>query len=283
MILNRFNRFLFNEAPPEGGGGGGGAPPANTDPQSPAPGGNEAPPADAPQRPEWFPEKYWKDGGPADVETLGKSYGELQKAFSAKNPHLAEVPADPSGYAFKPDQLPEGVQWSDDVASKMAAVFHKAQIGNTQAKAVATAFAELEAENLAAATKAYDDKITADRQALESKWGGPEAYESRKQELAAYVTEQLGEDPNDAVLFSSPRVVEFLAKEREYVKALEKQLGEDALARAKGSIAPGSSFTSSPDEAMRIMNDPAHPDHAAWQAGEDGVRKKVYALLGASE
>lgn len=234
-------------------------------------------------RPEWFPEKYWKDGSTSDVETLAKSYGELQKAFSSKNPHLAEVPADPAGYSFKPDTLPEGVQWSDEVASKMSEVFHKAQIGNTQAKAIAAAFTELEAANLAAATKVYEDKLTADREALAAKWGGQEAYNSRQAELAAFVSEKLGEDPNDPTLFANPRIVEFIAKEREYVTALEKQLGEDALTRAKGAIAPGSTFSSAPDEAQRIMNDPNHPDNAAWLNGDPDVQKKVFGLLGASQ
>ncbi len=292
MILNPFNRFLFAEEVPAadpGAGGGGGAPAAvdTTDgsngsaiPPAAAAAG-EPPPASTTERPEWFPEKYWKDGGPQDVEILGKSYQELQKAFSAKNPHLAEVPTDPAGYDFKPESLPEGVDWSPEVASKMAEVFHGAQIGQTQAKAIAAAFVELEAQNLEGATKAYNDQLTADREALAAKWGGPDKYEARKQELSTLLTDQLGADPNDATLFANPRVVEFLAKTSDYVKSLEKQLGEDALAAAKGSMAPGHSFTSQSEEATKIMRDPTHPDHAAYISGDKTIVNKVMSMLGA--
>lgn len=44
----------------------------------------DTPPVDAPERPEWCPENFWKDGA-ADAEAMAKSYSELRKAFNEKN------------------------------------------------------------------------------------------------------------------------------------------------------------------------------------------------------
>lgn len=285
MIIHRFNRFLYNEANPAGDGGGdGNPPPADPAPPAsePAPGDPQPPIPPTNQRPEWFPEKYWKDGGPADVETLGKSYGELQAAFSKKYPHLAEVPDKPEGYAFKPEKLPDGVQWSEDAAKHFAPVFHAAQIGNGQAKQITQAFVDFEAANLAAASKAYEDKLAADTKTLTEKWGGEEAFAAKRDGIAAFVTDQLGEDPeNDAALFSNPRNVEFLGRVVDYVRSLESQLGEDSLAKAKGAIAPGSpQFAGGAAEASRIMSDPTHPQHEAYLKGDVEVQKRVLAMLG---
>lgn len=296
MIINRFNRFLCTEASPAGDTGGGSTPPAGAPPAAPSgdpapgtpppaepqPGDPQPPIPPANQRPEWFPEKYWKDGGPADVETLGKSYTELQKAFSAKNPHLAEVPENPEGYAFKPEKLPDGVVWSDDAAKHFAPIFHAAQIGNGQAKAIAQGLVEFEAANLAAATKTYEEMLAKGQKDLSAKWGGDEAYAAKRDGIAAFVADKLGEDPeNDATLFANPRNVEFLGKVVDYVQALESQLGEDALSKAKGAIAPGNTFTSGATEANRIMSDPTHPQHDAYLKGDVEVQKKVLQLLGA--
>lgn len=236
-----------------------------------------APPAS--ERPEWFPEKYYTDGGPGDLEKLGRSYTALQTAFSSKNPHLAEVPENPDGYAFKPEKLPDGVTWSDEAAKFMGEAFHKAQIGNTQAKAVAEAFMEMEAKNTADAMAVYEAQQAADKKALAEKWGGEEKFTAKAAEISEYVESKLGKDPADVTLFSSPRMLEFLSEEVAYVKALEAQLGEDALAKAKGSVGPGPSITNSATEAQRIMNDPTHPQNAAYRAGDPDVVQRVVTML----
>lgn len=234
----------------------------------------------APPRPDYIAEKFWKDGK-ADVESLGKSYQELETAFSRKHPTAADLPKDPTGYQFKPDALPDGVVWVPEIADRFAQVFHDNRIGQTSARAITDAFIQIEAQQVKAASDAYESRLREDRAALAEKWGGPEAFDTRRHEIAALVTEKIGADPADATLFSNPRVIDFLATTSDYVKALEKQLGEDALAAAKGSVAPGHAFTEGKTEATRIMRDPGHPEHESYIKGDAGTVRKVMGLLGA--
>lgn len=53
--------------------------------QGPQEEGQQAAQEETPSRPEWLPEKFWKDGKP-DYEGLAKSYGELEKKFSQPKP-----------------------------------------------------------------------------------------------------------------------------------------------------------------------------------------------------
>lgn len=254
----------------------------NTSLNSPAP---DAPASQSPtpaapaQRPDYIAEKFWKDGR-ADVEALGRSYQELETAFSRKHPTAADLPKEPGGYQFKPEVLPEGVVWVPEIAERFAKVFHDQRIGQASARAITDAFVRIEAEQVKAAGEAYDNRLREDRAALVEKWGGPEAFDARRQDIAALVTEKLGADPDDAALFSSPRVVEFLASTTEYVRSLERQLGEDALAAAKGAVAPGHAFTDAKAEAARIMRDAGHPEHESYLRGDAGTVRKVMGLLG---
>lgn len=246
--------------------------PASPSPQSPSP-------APTGPRPDYIAEKFWKDGR-ADVEALGRSYQELETAFSRKHPTAADLPKEPAGYQFKPDALPDGVVWVPEIADRFAQVFHDQRIGQTSARAITDAFVQIEAQQVKAAAEAYETRLREDRTALVEKWGGQEAFETRRQDIAALVTEKLGADPDDAALFSSPRVVDFLATTTEYVRSLERQLGEDALAAAKGAVAPGHAFTDAKAEATRIMRDAGHPEHESYIRGDAGTVRKVMGLLG---
>jgi hypothetical protein len=56
------------------------------------PTGVNTPAPSGPQRPDYIPEKFWKDGK-ADLEGLAKSYSELERARSAAAPEAAAAPA----------------------------------------------------------------------------------------------------------------------------------------------------------------------------------------------
>lgn len=224
------------------------------------PGGN-TPPA----RPEYLPEKFWKEDGP-DVEGLARSYGELETALRNRKPH--DLPADPNGYQLKPETLPEGIAWSDEAAAKFASVFHANGVSPAQARAITDAFIEIEAGNHSALSQAYEKQIAEGTAALKSEWG--DQYDAKLGAVKTTV-ERLGYDPNDASLFANPKVVSFLGK----VAGL---LSEDALAAA-GAKAPGSQFTDAAAEAERIMRDASHPDHKAYHEGDPATVGKVMRLL----
>ena len=77
-----------------------------------------------PQRPEWCPEKFWKDGK-VDQEGLAKSYGELEKKSSAPKPETK-----PEGDA-KPDEekpgenKPEATKTGDEAFKPFFEEFEK--------------------------------------------------------------------------------------------------------------------------------------------------------------
>jgi hypothetical protein len=99
-------------------------------------------------RPDYIPAKFWDESkGEPKLDQLGASYISLEKAFSSKREikkpgtdakpediaaYQAEVrkitgaPDKPEGYGLKaPDNLPEGVEWNAELATKAASIAHK--------------------------------------------------------------------------------------------------------------------------------------------------------------
>lgn len=217
------------------------------------------------ERPDYIPEKFWKDGN-ADVEGMAKSYRELETKFTQRKP--ADIPDSPDGYALKPDTLPEGVTWSDDAAKRFAGLFHEKGVPPEAARAITQTFVELEAENHKLLAEAYETQITEGTAALKKEWG--KDYDARLGSVKTVVS-QLGYDPADAALFSNPKVVSFLGK-------VVGMLSEDAVA-SLGGAAPGTAFTNGEAEAKAIMRDPKHPDYEAYQRGDRAAIAKVKKLI----
>lgn len=100
-------------------------------------------------RPEYIPEKFWDaTKGEAKIDQLAISYANLEKAFSSKSQapkkpgadatpeqqaqYFADLrkftgaPEKPEDYGLKaPDNLPEGVAWNAELATKAASIAHK--------------------------------------------------------------------------------------------------------------------------------------------------------------
>lgn len=100
-------------------------------------------------RPEYIPEKFWDaTKGEAKLDQLAISYANLEKAFSSKSQapkkpgadatpeqqaqYYADLrkftgaPEKPEDYGLKaPDNLPQGVEWNADLATKAAGIAHK--------------------------------------------------------------------------------------------------------------------------------------------------------------
>jgi hypothetical protein len=257
-----YQEFSSGEGAASGGGGGGGGDAAG------ATAGADA--LAAVQRPDYIAEKFWKEGK-ADVEALGRSYQELETAFSKKNPHAADLPKDAAGYVLKPEKIPEGLGWSDEAAGQFAEVFHRNGVGAGAARNIVEAFMETEAASMTAAGSAYEARLKEGREKLTRQWGGEEAFEQRVSEINSLVTGALGEDPQDAQLFSDPRVVGFLGR-------VVDLLGEDAKA-ALNSVAGDGNFSDGPQLANRIMRNTNHPEHAKYLAGDGETVRKVMRLL----
>lgn len=239
-----------------------------TDPTAAATGADQTS-ADAPVRPEYIPEKFWKDDAP-DIEGLAKSYTQLETSYRNRTP--IDLPGDATGYQLKPDTLPEGVTWSDEAAAKFAGVFHANGVSPAQARAITDAFLEIEAGNHASISAAYQKTISDGTAALKEEWG--DAYDAKLSAVKETV-QRLGYDPEDSSLFTNAKVVSFLGK-------VVGSLGEDAIAASGGTAAPGAVTPGGGEaEAERIMRDPTHPQHSAYASGDPEVVKKVLSLLGA--
>ena len=260
---------LMSAAVLETAGGGGGAAAAPTQPPSSSQPSTQDPQPSA-ARPDYIPEKYWRDGQ-TDVETLGRSYQELERKFHARQPAAADTPADPTGYTLDPGTPPEGITWTPEMAGDFASVFHAHGITNTAGKALVSAYLEREEAMLSAATEAYETKLEQDKRALEREWGGPARYQEKLAQVAGFVS-SLGYGTDNARLFSDPEIVGFLGK-------VIGMLGEDAKAAIKGAVAPGGHFTLGREEAERIMKDSSHPDHEAYRRGDHGVVSRVKRLI----
>lgn len=100
-------------------------------------------------RPDYIPEKFWDaTKGEAKIDQLAISYANLEKAFSGKSqapkkPGADAAPEDhakyyadlrkftgapekPEDYGLKaPDNLPAGVEWNGELATKAAGIAHK--------------------------------------------------------------------------------------------------------------------------------------------------------------
>lgn len=241
--------------------------PPPTDPPAPAtppPAGDPPPPA----RPEWAPEKFWKDGT-IDSENLARSYVALETKFHASRPAAGEVPETPDGYELKPAELPAGTEWHDDVAKEFAGVFHAKGVGREAAAEITKTWLAIEARNHEELAKAYEKQIQDGTAALKKEWG--QDYNSKMGRVKSVVG-TLGYDPADAALFTNPKVVSFLGK-------VVGMLSEDSVAGMRGAVAPGNTFVSSNEEAHAIMTDSRHPDYAKYHEGDRNVIAKVKRLI----
>lgn len=73
---------------------------------------------------------------------------------------LAQVPADPTGYALtKPDNLPEGLEWNAEAMTKIAAVAHANHVPAPAMQALVAAQMEMETARIQAQAQAEQTRI----------------------------------------------------------------------------------------------------------------------------
>jgi len=226
-------KSLVTNDPPAGGG----IPPAPAagapDPAAAAaanPAASEAARFAAPaaaERPDYVPEKFWKDGKP-DLESLAKSYGELETKFTTKSEDLLKtldaerrkgLPDAPEKYELKlAEDAPVSV---DDLKDHPAIDFwrktafeaglapEKFNEGVTQIVGILTAGPDLEAEAAALG-------------------------ENAEQRIAA-VTQWARASVTDPEEFAA---IQMLGTSAAGIRALERLMGKSAAAPSGGDAAP---------------------------------------------
>ena len=240
----------------------------------------DAPPPEVADKPEWLEAKFWTDKGP-NVEALAKSYDVAQRALGRKAQavlpptekstpeEVAEyrkaigVPESPEGYQLKPDQLPEGVTWDENVAKQAAELAHK---HNVPAAAMQE-FMKFDMQRAAlmnqAAANMIESQLEAGRSELQKVWGDkmPE-----KIELARRAAVTAGVDPSSQG-FVDPQVVKAIV-------GLAEKLSDDKLVAGDQT---GASSTRS--RARDIMTNQANPLYARYQEGDAEVVDQVRRML----
>ena len=181
----------------------------------------------APARPDYVPEKFWRDGKP-DLEGMGKSYTELERSFHTRQPAGVVVPAadappeahaayrkalgipdDPSGYALKPENLPAGITWDDARGTQFAAMAHKHGITPAAAKELVEFQLQQEIEARNGAQTQFDNLMAQRTESLKREWGTN--YQAKLTQTKMVAT-ALGYDAEDPELFGNPKVLQLIGK-----------------------------------------------------------------------
>ena len=240
----------------------------------------DAPAAQVTEKPEWLPAKFWTDNGP-NVEAILKSYQGMEQLVGRKAQavlpptekstpeEVAEyrkaigVPESPEAYNLKPEQLPEGVTWDDNVAKKAAELAYK---HNVPAAAMQE-FMKFDMERAAlmnqAAAQMIETQLETGRAELQKVWGDkmPE-----KIELARRAAVTAGVDPTSQG-FVDPQVVKAIVN-------LAEKLSDDKLVAGDQT---GASSTRA--RARDIMTNQANPLYSRYQEGDAEVVDQVRRML----
>jgi hypothetical protein len=240
----------------------------------------DAPAAQVTEKPEWLPEKFWRNDK-ADVESLSKSYQGLEQLLGKKANAIVPpsekstpeevaayrkaigVPESPEAYNLKPEQLPEGVVWDESLAKRAAELAHK---HNVPAAAMQE-FMKFDMERAAlmnqAAAQMIETQLETGRAELQRVWGDkmPE-----KIELARRAAVTAGVDPTSQG-FVDPQVVKAIVN-------LAEKLSDDKLVAGDQT-----GVTSTRARARDIMTNQANPLYARYQEGDAEVVDQVRRML----
>lgn len=240
----------------------------------------DAPAAQVTEKPEWLPAKFWTDNGP-NVEAILKSYQGMEQLVGRKAQavlpptekstpeEVAEyrkaigVPESPEAYNLKPEQLPEGVVWDENVAKRAAELAHKHHIP----AAAMQEFMRFDMERAAlmnqAAAQMIETQLETGRAELQKVWGDkmPE-----KIELARRAAVTAGVDPTSQG-FVDPQVVKAIVN-------LAEKLSDDKLVAGDQT-----GVSSTRARAKDIMTNAANPLYLRYQEGDAEVVDQVRRML----
>lgn len=180
---------------------------------------------------------------------------------------LLGVPEDPAGYAVtRPENLPDGVEWSDELASGFTGIAHKHNVPPAAVKEILSWYTEQSGKLAQASREAQQNGIArmleAQEQELRGEWG--EKMDERFG-LAMRAARTFGLEGPPA---------EWTPKD--IVKALEmagRSMSEDRLLKADG---PGAGRTGRA-AAMEIMDWQATTREARAYRGEFGPQEQAEA------
>ena len=227
-----------------------------------------------------MPEKFWREDK-ADVEALSKSYQGLEqllgkKANSVPVPNdkstpeevsayrkAIGVPDSPEGYKLKPEQLPQGVSWDENVAKRAAELAHRHNIPATAMSELMQFDMERAALMNQAAASMIESQLESGRAELQKVYGDkmPE-----KIELARRAAVTAGVDPSSQG-FVDPQVVKAIV-------SLAEKLSDDRLVEGNQT-----GISSTRARARDIMTNESNPLYQRYQDGDSETVDQVRRML----
>ncbi len=161
------------------------------------------------------------------------------------------VPDAPDGYKLKPEQLPEGLTWDDELGKGFAEIAHRHNIPAAAMQELAARYMASETAKLEEYSKSANAELEAGKTELRKEFGGN--YEANIQ-LAARVANTVGLDPESPGL-RDPNVVKALVR-------MGKMVSEDKISQLSQGAQAGAL------SAKDIMTNPANPYHKRYQEGD---------------
>ena len=197
--------------------------------------------------------------------------GDPQEVWDSYRAKLG-IPTDPSGYDIKkPEQLPEGIEWSEEELSEFTSLAHEMGLTPQQAQKLVefdlSRNEKFVGELKQSVEERMEQNFAQERQALQSMWGDQFQANLTKAEKGAKLLGYSREDMESNPLFGSSEFVEAMRKVGELV-------GEDKM------ISGGVPSASSPKgQASDIINNESNPYHKRYWNGDQDVVDMVRNMM----
>lgn len=226
------------------------------------------------EKPEFLPDKFWRDNKP-DYESLAKSYQGLEQLLGKKAQAVLvpnekstpeevaafrkalNIPESPDEYvkSLKPEQLPAGVEFDENMAKAASAIAHKHNVPPAALRELAA----LQIGQVQAILQAGEQMAVAEvesaRSELKQQYG--DQY-GEKIEMASRVAKSAGIDPSDR-MWQSPNAIRLALWVADKLSS-DKIVGPDALVSNTGRSA-----------AKDIQTNPENPYYQRYKDGDPDV------------
>ena len=173
------------------------------------------------------------------------------------------MPDSPEGYKLKPEQLPEGVSWDENVAKRAAELAHKHNIPASAMSELMKFDMERAALMNQAAASMIESQLESGREELQRVYGDkmPE-----KIELARRAAVTAGVDPSSQG-FVDPQVVKAIV-------SLAEKISDDRLVEGNQT-----GISSTKARARDIMTNATNPLYQRYQDGDSEIVDQVRRML----
>ncbi len=147
------------------------------------------------------------------------------------------VPDSPTAYDIQPENMPEGLEWSNDLAETWQSTFHDLGISQDQATALAQAYSDITGTQLEAAQLSLNSnqeaQMAQQQQEMKATWGND--YDSNMK-MAVDVASVVGFDfdnADDMAALRHPKVLNMLVEKGSSIKEGTMPRGGEPAASGK--------------------------------------------------